>query len=225
MRQELLAAGIPESALGNSAAILAAWQSVANAGDRVTPADWTTPPASAYDRSQGRPPAAGVSEQNPNLVGGGTGSDSGRTPGTMPGEGAGQSGGTPSQRAIVGADGNVYNVVMSDAEYAQAQADINQIQADARKAQEFQQGIQSGQLDIARATQAAAAAYQQALIDGKNRELAIQEAQLAMQKDFQEQQLQLSRMIAAANIRNQRDATDLQRRQLRARRVAAVRFV
>lgn len=211
MRQELLAAGLPESAVRDSWHILNSWQAVANGGDKVTNvAPVGDVPESAYERSQSRPPAAGVAEQNPNLVGeDGTG---------------GRGGGERVQRVLVGADGSVINTVMTDQEYAQAQADINQIQQDARAAQEFQQGIQQGQLDLARATQAAAAAYQQALIDGKNRELAQQEARDAMQLDLQQQQLQLQRMLAAANIRGQQEDRDLQRRRLRSSRLASVRY-
>lgn len=128
------------------------------------------------------------------------------------------------ERPIMGPDGNVSMITATDEEWVRIEARLARFAEAQAQALEFEQGIQQGQLDVARANQAAQAAYQQALIEGNREELAHLKAVAAMENDFRQQQLELDRMVAAASIRAEQDQIDLQRRQMRPRRMASVRF-
>jgi hypothetical protein len=83
----------------------------------------------------------------------------------------------------------------------QARLDAQQLAEFNRQAMLFTQGIQQGQLDIAKAAQSAQEAYQKAMLEYNNAQLAQQAANAAMDANLRQQTIQIQRMTARAQLR------------------------
>lgn len=205
IREELRLAGYPEWSSADDQTILGVYARVG--AQAATP---TAPTAPATTSAAPNAPTAPV----PGQV----------APTTAGGAQAQTTAGGRQRYAVPTPMGTVLQGDFTPEEWAQLNTYFTRVANDLKEARQFTQGLQQGKFDLEKALQQAQIAAQNTMLQYRDRELAMQAANQAMVQEFERQRIELLKVQQINQLGVERERLDIQRRQVRPRRRASVRY-